>query len=345
MVAAVASRAFDVDGRRALVLGAIAGAFAAVPDADMAYAATGVLDVALAATVGAGGAVGGSEGVFAVTGAFWAASTIVHRSMTHSLVVAPVAAVGFALLVHRGQRVRLAVAVGAGVLAALAALAVVVHGALGLFVFAAFVAAGVGVAAVVRYGTTLDARGTFVLALVGLASHPFGDVFTGEPPALLWPLDARALDARVALSTDPTLHLLGAFALELAVIALALVVYADLAERSVRPSPRALLGVAGGLAALALPAPTLDVSYHFVFSVLAVGVVAASPGLAATARRLVARGRAALAAAAPRPVFADGGHTVAAPADHDRALRALATAVATVALALGAYAVGYLVVA
>ncbi|WP_227132468.1 metal-dependent hydrolase [Halorubellus salinus] len=343
VVAAVASRAFaTVDRRRALVLGAIAGAFAAVPDADMAYAATGVLDVALAVAAGAG--VGG-DGVFAVTGAFWAASTVVHRSMTHSLVVAPVAAVGFALLVHRGRRASTAAGAGLALLTVLAAVATVVHGALGLFVFAAFVAAGVGVAAVVRYGTTLGARETVALALVGLASHPFGDVFTGEPPALLWPLDARALDARVALSTDPTLHLLGAFALELAVIALAIVVYGDLAGRSVRPSPRALAGVAGGLAALALPAPTLDVSYHFVFSVLAVGVVAASPGLAATARRLVARGHAALRAAAPRPVAADGGRPTAPPLDRDRAARALATAVAAVALALAAYAVGYLVVA
>ncbi|WP_323674582.1 metal-dependent hydrolase [Halorubellus sp. PRR65] len=341
-VAAVASRAFaDVDGRRALVLGAIAGAFASVPDADMAYAATGLADVALAASAGAG--VGG-DGVFAVTGAFWAASTVVHRSMTHSLVVAPVAAAGFALLVHRGRRARPAVATGGVVLAALAAVAALVHGALGLFVFAAFVAAGAAVAVLVRSQTDVGARGTFALALVGLASHPFGDVFTGEPPALLWPLDARLLDARVALSPDPTLHLLAAFALELAVVALALLVYADLTDRRLGPSPRALGGVAYGLAAFVLPAPTLDVSYHFVFSILAVGVVAASPGFGATVHRLVARARTALDGVAPRPVSADGGRPVPAPLDGDRVLSSLATAVTTISLALAAYAVGYLVV-
>jgi hypothetical protein len=75
---------------------------------------------------------------------------------------------------------------------------------------------------------------------------------------------------------------------------------------------------------------------------LAVGVVAASPGLAATARRALARTRTAVAGVAPRPAFADGGHSVARPVDRDRATRALATAVAAVALALAAYAIGYL---
>jgi membrane-bound metal-dependent hydrolase YbcI (DUF457 family) len=341
VVAAVAShRVAGVDRRQALALGVVAGAFAAVPDADMAYAFSGVVDVALAAT---GTAAVASEGVFAVTGAFWAASTVVHRSMTHSLVVAPVAALGFGLLAARGRRARPAVAGGVALLGALAAVAAVVHGVLGAFVFSAFVAAGGVVAVVVRGRTTLGARETVALALVGLATHPFGDVFTGEPPALLWPFDARVLDGRVALSGDPTLHLLGAFAVELAVVALALAVYADLGRRSVRPSRYAVGGVAYGAAVLVVPAPTLEVSYPFVFSILGVGVLAATPAFGASARRLLARTRRALDGVAPRPVSADGGHPVADSPDRDRALRALATAVTTVSLALAAYTVGYVV--
>jgi membrane-bound metal-dependent hydrolase YbcI (DUF457 family) len=337
VVALVASRGFaDDDRRRALSLGAIAGAFAAVPDADMAYALSGVLDVAVAAS---GTAAVGSEGVFAVTGAFWAASTVVHRSMTHSLVVAPVAAVGFGLLAARGSRASATVGTGLGVLAALAAVAAVVHGALGLFVFAAFVAAGGVVAVVVRRRTALGARETVALAFVGLATHPFGDVFTGEPPTLLWPLDASLLDARVTLSADPTLHLLGAFAVELAVVALALAVYAALTDRSLRPSRYAAGGVAYGAAVLVVPAPTLEVSYPFVFTILAVGALAATPGVAATAPRALARLRDELAPVTPRPLSPDGG--VATGVDPEPALRALATGVATVALALLAYTVGY----
>jgi membrane-bound metal-dependent hydrolase YbcI (DUF457 family) len=336
-VALVASHGVpSMNRRRALTLGVVAGAFAAVPDADMAYALSGVLDVAVAAS---GTAAVGSEGVFAVTGAFWAASTVVHRSMTHSLVVAPVAALGFGLLVHRGRGASVAVGVGLGVLAALAAVAAVVHGALGLFVFAAFVAAGGVVVVVVRRTTAIGARETVALAFVGLATHPFGDVFTGEPPTLLWPLDARLLDARVTLSTDPTLHLLGAFAVELAVVALALAVYAALTDRSLRPSRYAAGGVAYGAAVLVVPAPTLQVSYPFVFSILAVGALAATPGAAATAPRVLARLRDEFAPVTPRPLAPDGG--VTAGVDPDRALRTACTGVATVAVALLAYTVGY----
>lgn len=340
VVAAVASRSFASDDhRRALAMGVIAGGFAAVPDADMAYALSGVLDVALAAS---GAAAVGGEGVFAVTGAFWAASTVVHRSMTHSLVVAPVAALGFGLLAHRGRRARMAAGAGLGVLAALAAVAAVVHGVLGVFVFGAFVAAGGVIVIVVRNRTALGARETVALAFVGLATHPFGDVFTGEPPTFLWPLDARLLDARIAFSTDPTLHLLGAFAVELAVVALALAVYADLTDRSLRPSRYAAGGVAYGAAVLVVPAPTLEVSYPFVFTILGVGALAASPGVATTAPRALARLRDELAPVTPRPLSPDGGVTVGV--DPEPALRALATGVATVALAFLAYAAGYVLV-
>jgi len=79
-----------------------------------------------------------------------------------------------------------------------------------------------------------------------------------------------------------------------------------------------------------------------VFSILLVGVLAATPGVAATAPRALARLRDELAPVTPRPLAPDGGVTTGV--DPEPALRALTTGVATVALALGAYAVGYGVV-
>nr|WP_193570726.1 metal-dependent hydrolase [Halorubellus sp. JP-L1] len=341
LVALVASRGAGVDDRRALALGAIAGAFAAVPDADMAYALSGVLDLLL------GDATAGGDGAFAVTGAFWAASTAVHRSMTHSIVVAPVAALGFALLAVRGRRARPAAVVGVGVLAALAVAAATLHGGLGLFVFVAFAVAGAVVATVVRTLTEASATTTFALAVAGLVTHPFGDVFTGDPPALLWPLDAVVLDARVVLAADPTLHLLGAFAVELAVVAVALLVYADLTGRALDVRPRSVAGLAYGGAVLVLPPPTLEVSYQFVFTILALGVVTATQPLG---RRLL--GRSVLQFRQPRlpgapawPGATAVGRRAATAVDEDAALAAATTGVATVALALLAYATGYLVLA
>ena len=92
---------------------------------------------------------------------------------------------------------------------------------------------------------------------------------------MLYPLGSGVPAEPVVLSADPTLHQLGTFGLELAILWLA-AAYCLLQERSLRShvDPRAILG-AGYVPAIAiLPPPTLEVSYHFVFSVLAVGAVA-----------------------------------------------------------------------
>jgi hypothetical protein len=93
---------------------------------------------------------------------------------------------------------------------------------------------------------------------------------------MLYPLDVTLVSERIALHGDPTLHLLGAFAVELAVIWLAIYVAFSLTDRTVRKyvDRRAVLGLAYGGAVLLLPAPTLETSYHFVFTVLAFGIVA-----------------------------------------------------------------------
>ena len=122
---------------------------------------------------------------------------------------------------------------------------------------------------------------SFAAGFVGLFSHPFGDLATGEPPAFFYPFDAPLITERVALSADPTLHLLGAFGVELAAIWAGLLVAMWLLERPIQPAVdvRAVAGAGYALAALAIPAPTLDFSYQFVFSVLAVGMIGAAPRL------------------------------------------------------------------
>ncbi|GAB7012116.1 metal-dependent hydrolase [Halolamina salina] len=249
-----------------LRLGLVAAAFAAVPDVDMVYALVGLV-----------GAEGGAMGTVR---SFWAASTAVHRTITHSLLVAPVAAALAAAWLH-GRRERARPWLGAAALlgAGLTAVAAVVSGTLGGAVMAVFLVAAALVAEGVRRYSTFGARATFAVALVGLFSHPFGDLATGEPPAFLYPLSAPLVTERVALSADPTLHLLGAFGVELAAIWAGLLVAMWLLERPIREAIdfRAVAGAGYALAALAIPAPTLDFSYPFVFSVLAVGMIGAAP--------------------------------------------------------------------
>ncbi|MFA1611808.1 metal-dependent hydrolase [Halobellus rubicundus] len=262
--------------RRALAVGVAAGAFAALPDIDVAYALFAVDGSAVVAAADAD--------------AFWSAANRVHRSMTHSLVVAAVVAPAVALATLRAGeagRTRLARSVGVALLIGLVGVALAVSGALGGFVMGAFVVAGVVLAAAVRQYADLSPRALAAAAVIGLATHPWGDLFTGEPPELLYPFGLAVFDGRVALHADPTLHLLGAFAVELATIWLAVLVVVRLTDGSVGPvfDRSVTLGAAYSVAPLLLVPPTLDVSYHFVFSILAVGLAC---GAVAWARSLLA---------------------------------------------------------
>ena len=254
------------DRRTGLQLGLVAGAFAAVPDVDMSYALVGLLGV--------------DGGAFAAASAFWAASTLVHRAVTHSILVAPVVATLAGVWVYSRRRPnRIAPGLGAVLAASLVVVATLSSGALGGAVMAVFLFAAVAAAEVVVRASQLSATTTFGAALVGLVSHPFGDMVTGHPPALLYPLEATVVTERVALHADPTLHLLGAFAVELGAIWAGVFTLCWLLERPVRPmlNLRPVVGAGYAAAALVIPAPTLDLSYPFVFSVLAVGTVGAVP--------------------------------------------------------------------
>lgn len=268
LVAGAATR--YADRRRALRLGLAAAAFAAVPDVDVAFAVAGILDA-------------GPTGVWSATAAFWAGADVVHRSVTHSVVLAVPAAIAFALVAADRRPA------AAGVLAALVVVGFAAGGRLAAGLLVLYAAVGVAVA----LGCTrldLDARAVLATALLGLCSHPFGDVFTGEPPRFLYPLDGTLLAERIALHPDPTPNLLSVFGLELATLWLAVGAAAWLTRRSLRShlDPRAAVGAGYGAIAVVLPAPTLEVSYHYVFSVLAVGTVGA-PLSPRPGRRRIAR--------------------------------------------------------
>lgn len=245
---------------RVLTVGVAAFAFATVPDVDMLYAPIGLAD---------------ASGLTDAARSFWSASAVTHRTITHSLVVGAAAAVAAAAWTRRdvpGSVV--AAAIGGGLVVAAAA----VSGGLDPVVMAAFVAATFLVAALARrHG--LSPRTVLVVALLGLLTHPFGDLLTGTPPAFFYPFDGQFAVTRVALHPDPTLHLLGAMALELATVWLAAHTYARIDGRPLRATvrPTASLGLGYAASVLVVPAPTLDLAYPFVVSILGVGVVSAAP--------------------------------------------------------------------
>ncbi|MGQ3413948.1 metal-dependent hydrolase [Natrinema sp. LN54] len=306
--------------RQALLVGVVAGAFATIPDIDVTYAFVGLLEWQAA------------DGALAASSAFWDASRGVHRSVTHSLVVGAVAAPAFGLFAVRGPgsgRVRLARSVGLGILVALVAVAFLEGGPVAAFVMGLFAASGALVAVGAARGTRLSASTVALAALWGLWSHPWGDLATGSPPDWVYPFESTLLSARVVLHPDPTLHLLGAFAIELAAIWLALVAVCRLTDRSLLAfvDRRAAVGAAYGVAALAVTPPTLEVSYHFVFSILGVGLLCG-----------VVRGP-------PSPTYPGLRPQSLPRPSTDSTLEVALTAVTAVTVALAAYAVVYLFVA
>ncbi len=249
---------FSVPRERALRYGVVAGLFAAVPDVDVVYAPVGLM-LNSVETVG--------------PDVFWETANVIHRGPTHSLVMAGVLAVAVSLWAV-GTRSSKTLSVGLAVL--LVAVGAAVSGTVGGVVVLVFVLAGFAVG---EYGTRtgIAPRALLSVGLVGLLTHPFGDLFTGSPPPFLYPFDVVVVAERVPLHPDPTANLLAAFAIELGVVWLAVWTYARSSEFSLVEyvNPRATLGVGYAGAALLLPAPTLEQSAVFVFSVLAIGVVGA----------------------------------------------------------------------
>ena len=250
---------------RALTAGVAAALFATLPDVDMLYAPVGLLEATT---------LSGAPTAFFETG------NLVHRALTHSLLVGVVAASAFACWHVGGRRSR---ALAVATLLGFVTVAFVVSGPLGAFIATAFGAAGLALTAGIARRTALSARALWTVAAVGMVSHPFGDLFTGAPPAFLYPLEVPVVAERVVLHADPTVGLLAAFWVELGVVWLAALVYLDLRGLRLRDGVdwRATLGVAYAGAVLAIPAPSIDAAGPFVVSVLAVGFVGTMPRLRA----------------------------------------------------------------
>lgn len=306
--------------RRALLAGATAAAFALVPDVDMVYG------LVVVATVEAGPPV-------ATLDAFWVGTSRVHRFATHFLATGAVAALGFAAVGRALDADRAGsglpwLAAGIALLCGLVAAGDHRFGAMIGAVLGVYALAGIAVAVVAVRRAGLDPTGLAVAAAVGLLSHPFGDLLTGEPPALFYPL-ARGFPARhVALHPDPTLGFLAVFAVELSTVWAALWAYRRLTGLSVRRHVdyRALLGVPYALVALVAPVPSPLVSYYPSISVLAVGglgVLVVRPDR--SVRRLASRRRWS--------------------PDRDRAVRDAITALVALTLAVATYAGCYLALA
>lgn len=317
-VAGAVTRLAGRDARTALAAGFVAALCALLPDLDVAYGfATYLLAV--------------GHGTPLSWEAFWVVANGVHRVVTHPLPVGVAATCCFAAAaaVGRSRDTRAdARAVSTTAAVALALCALVVTG-----VVVSAVARGAGDASAVVAATYLGTAcvagvavarravapvGVLAVAAgVGFLSHPFGDVFMAAPPPLLSPFAPSPLTGRVAFASDQTLNLLGVLFVEAATAWAGFLVYLRLTDRRLRDAfaGRAVVGVGYAPAAFLLPRPTMVDAHVLGFTVVPLAVV-----VGATA-----------AARGPMPATR-----------RERAVRGLATGLATLTVAAAAYLLAYL---
>ncbi|MFB6253015.1 MAG: metal-dependent hydrolase [Halobacteriaceae archaeon] len=244
----------NIQTRRIFLYGLIAAVFATIPDIDMLYALVGIISA-------------DTTHLFSLTEAFWSASTYLHRGLTHSLLIGSIVALSAALVCRQTiLTILIGTLLTVGIL--------LLHGPVGAVIMGLYFVVACGIGWKMK-DWDIDPRTTFLLASWGLLSHPFGDVFTGEPPAFFYPLDITIVTTRIAPFMDPTLNLLMAFWIELLVIWSGLIMIYHLQERSIINDIRPKIGLGSlyGFAVFIIQPPSMEISYQFVFSVLAMGVV------------------------------------------------------------------------
>ncbi|MFB6105734.1 MAG: metal-dependent hydrolase [Halobacteriaceae archaeon] len=264
-LAAGGADALDRRPRTALAAGALAAGFAVVPDTDLAHTV-----FAVAASV----VRTGSLDVFPTTQYVWTESWVVHRALTHSLLVGGAAVVGVVGVAAARRRGREWALVPVCVYAVLLWVAVSGLGALGGATITLYAVAA-GVLAWVGAGRGHSPGLVGAAAAVGLLTHPFGDVFMGTPPTFLYPLTGAAPISKITVLADPTLNLLALFGLEVALgwwaLATAVRVRGDDLGAYLRP--RAALGAGYAGAVFVVPPPTLELAYGWAGGLLAAGLL------------------------------------------------------------------------
>ncbi len=253
----ILSLAIGIDREKALVLAVFAGLFAAMPDIDIIYAFKEIAGILSP----------GSQEIFE---SFWAASTVTHRNLTHSLVTAVLGTSLFTLH-YRYRNIFTAVAS----VSILTGFGFFFGGALISTLVALFGLTGLLLTELASTYFDFSAREFLMAPTLGLLSHPFGDVFTGVPPNFFEPLGVVFLTERLQIFQGPVLNFLAVFTLELAIIWAGLLTIFYLNQRSITDSVRlsSLIGLAFGPAAFFIR-PSISNASVYVFSVLLISITA-----------------------------------------------------------------------
>ncbi|APE94816.1 metal-dependent hydrolase [Halodesulfurarchaeum formicicum] len=267
------ARAAGLRADSALAVGLVAGVSAALPDLDV-----------LVAVVGAAGAL--AELSVAGWEQFWVASEGIHRGVTHTLIAGGSAAVVLAAsavgqrAARQGRRGELAgaIAVGVGTVVAVLAFLGPAVPRTGWLGYSLMLLGAIVVGGVVGSRTILGWRPVLGASLLGLLSHPFGDVFMASPPQACYPL-GPFMTAPIRLAADPTLNLLRIALVELGAVWIGLFAVTRVRDLNiVRAIDRlALAGLTFPLFMTLLPTPTMAAAHWLGFPLVPFALLGLAP--------------------------------------------------------------------
>lgn len=205
---------------------------------------------------------------------FWDISRNFHRQSTHSLFVGTLSIIGIVIQStyiddstnpydNIGFDFIISIAVGSliGFLTGTLARGILVSG---LFVFCVL-----SITRAILFQISFNKHIVFVSAVIGILSHPFGDIFTGAPPEFFYPLYEINLE-RIVLFTNETLNLSVLFLFESLLVVLLILVYANgknITLNMIRITPLAAV-ISGLIISYVIPSPSINNPYQFVSSIL-----------------------------------------------------------------------------
>lgn len=225
-----------------LMLGLFAGFFAVLPDLDIIYAFKTFIQFALAPEF---------------MEAFWENSQVIHRGISHSLVTGFIAATLFSLGYEKNSLIgNIFSSIFLGVFA------FIVSGWIGAFVMALYGIVGGFLSS--KAEEYISRKKLYGVSLLGLLTHPFGDLFTGSPPQLLYPLKLELIPSRLAIFAEPTLNLVTLVIIELVLVASGLYLINLLKDIKFQiKNPSITTAITYALTALVISPPSIQNPYIY----------------------------------------------------------------------------------
>ena len=205
---------------------------------------------------------------------FWDISRTFHRQSTHSLFVGFLSIIGIVIQStyisditkpYENILFDYIISIGCGLMMGF----MINDFARGILVSGLFVFCVLSITRLIRFQISFNKRVVFMSAVIGILSHPFGDIFTGTPPEFFYPIYQISLE-RIVLFANETLNLSVLFLFENFLVVVLILLYANAKNIKINMIRSTLLAavISGIIISYVIPSPSINDPYQFVSGIL-----------------------------------------------------------------------------